>query len=281
MSLVFINDEYVSSEKAMISVFDRGFLFSDSVYEVVQVFEQKLFLFQEHIDRLHRSLKELSIPLPKVDWLNVAKHLLEHQNIDFGGIYIQISRGQQNKRSHAWEGAELKPTVVAFAQELLAIKSKTFKVITYPDLRWQRCDIKTNSLLPNALAMEAAKTAGCGEALLVNEQENVNEASCSNLFIVKNNRIITPALKENILPGITRKFCLDLLTEMNLNYSEEQISKKDLFDANEVWLTSATKDVVPITHIDDQAVNFVETDSVWQKVNKAFKQKKMQSLLTV
>ncbi len=279
MNKVYLNGEYVAPDKATVSVFDRGFLFSDSVYEVVQVCDNKLFLFEEHLVRLKRSLNELGILEPKVDLLDVCKKLLSFAEVEYGGIYIQVSRGVQNKRSHFWEGSRLEPFVVAFLQKLPAPEVKSLKVITQPDLRWQRCDVKSTSLLANVMARNEAAKEFCDEALLVNQHDNVGEGSSTNLFIVINGKIITPPLTENILPGITRDFCLRVIKELGLDFAESVVSKKQLLAADEVWLTSSTKDILPVGEIDGESTSFKFEGSIWEKVFNAVQGNKNKYLI--
>lgn len=263
---------------AKISVFDRGFLFSDSVYEVVHVDTNKLFLFEEHLIRLRRSLCELKIQEPQVDFLKICKELLLLNPIDYGGIYIQVTRGEQKQRSHFWNNKNLTPNLIAFAQAGMRPESKALKAITYPDLRWGRCDIKSTSLLANVLAREEAALKSADEALLINLEGFVNEGSSTNVFIFKKGKVYTPPLSENILAGVTRNFCIETLKEMGIICLEQKILKEDLFLAEEVWITSSTKDVLPIGYIDDQDLNFKAPNSLWEKLYEKFKQRKIKAL---
>jgi D-alanine transaminase len=277
---VFLNGNFVSKKDATISVFDRGFLFSDSVYEVVQVVENKLFLYSEHVARLKRSLGEVEMSDPGINWLEVFSHLIKNNPLKYGGMYIQISRGIQDKRNHFWLGSNITPTTFACLQEMSPPNPKlTLKVITLPDLRWKRCDIKSNSLLPNVMARQEAAKRQCDEALLFDENEFVNEGSSTNYFIVKDKQIITPPVEENILSGVTRNFCIDLFKEQKLNYLEQKIKKQDLFDADEIWITSSTKDVLPVSQIDEKKLNFNYEKSLFKKVSEAFQVKKNKQLI--
>ncbi|MCB0390061.1 MAG: aminotransferase class IV [Bdellovibrionales bacterium] len=276
---VYLDGKLVDHDKATVSIFDRGFLFSDSVYEVIQVCNNKLFLFNEHIERLHRSLKELNIPIPAVDFLQICRNLLKDQEIVYGGIYIQVTRGRQENRSHFWYGQNIKPFVVAFVQASPPNLYKNLKVITYPDLRWQRCDIKSNSLLANVLAREEAAVRASDEALLINESGFINEGSSTNVYMIKQNKVITPPLRENILPGVTRKFCLETLISMGITCEESTLTKQELLTADEIWLSSSTKDVLPVEELDGSKINFNRDKSLWLKLHENFQKRKIDFLI--
>jgi len=277
-SKVFINGKFLDPDQATVSVFDRGFLFSDSVYEVIHVDGNKLFLFEEHIERLKRSLSELDMDFPNYDFLTICQELLKISPVDYGGIYIQVTRGTQQPRSHFWHQKKLLPNVVAFAQSIKRPEKKALKAITYPDLRWGRCDVKSTSLLANVLAREEAAKNSCDEALLVSSSGWVSEGSSTNLFVCRNGVVKTPPLSENILPGVTRKFCLEVLNELAIPYKEEKLSKEELFNSDEVWITSSTKDVLPLESIDGIELKFEMENSLWEQVFNRFKEKKLKSL---
>lgn len=275
---VYLNGEFVDSQLAKVSVFDRGFLFSDSVYEVVHVDSNKLFLFEEHLLRLKRSLFELKISEPKENLLKICRELLSFHPVEYGGIYIQVTRGTQEQRSHFWNNQNLTPNIIAFTQAGKRPDKKALRAITFPDLRWGRCDIKSTSLLANILAREEAALKSADEALLLTEDGFVNEGSSTNVFIFKKGKAYTPPLSANILAGITRRFCIVTLQEMGIECLEEKIRKEDLFSAEEVWITSSTKDVLPIGTIDDQDLSFRVQNSLWEKLYENFKQRKLKAL---
>ena len=277
-SKVFLNGNYVDKSQAMVSIFDRGFLFADSVYEVIQVDGNRLFLFDEHMNRLKRSLLALNIDFPAFNFLQVSRELLNESPLAYGGVYIQVTRGNQNLRSHFWNNQKLKPFVVAFTITGRREAPKTLKAITYPDLRWGRCDIKSTSLLPNILSREEAALKNCDEALLVNSLGFISEGSSSNVFIYREGRVITPPLSENILPGITRQFCLETLNDMGISYEEKKISKEELFRADEVWLSSSTKDVLLVGQIDEIAFKVSPKNSTWAKLYENFQARKIDYL---
>lgn len=274
--IVYLNGDYVAPEKATISVFDRGFLFSDSVYEVIQVCENKLFLFDEHLSRLRRSLKELNISEPALDWLGICKKLLSYENrVELGGIYLQISRGVQGQRSHFWTGQKLNPTVVAFLQILQPSQKKTLKVITYPDFRWGRCDIKSTSLLANVLAREEAARRDCDEAVLEGPDGRVTEGSSTNLFVVKNGSVKTAGLDSNILGGVTRNFCVEILSQLGVRLEEVVPLKSELLSADEVWLTSSTKDLALVTQVNDVIIGSNKKFPIYDLVSSEFQKQKV------
>jgi D-alanine transaminase len=174
-------------------------------------------------------------------------------------------------------GTDLEPTVVAFLQKMKLPSAAGLKVCFYPDLRWKRCDIKSNSLLANVIAREAAQVKGCDEALLEIENGEILEGSSTNYFIVKKNVVYTTPLSEAILPGVTRKFCLQVLQEIGLRVVETSLSRKDILSADEVWISSSTKDIVWVQEVEGHIITH-QPGLLFDKIQKAFSNKKMNSL---
>ena len=218
--IVYVNEQYLTSEEARISIYDRGFLFADAVYEVAAVLDGKLIDVDAHMARLLRSLGELSIPLPVPveELVAIQRALVSRNNLDEGLIYIQISRGVA-KRDFAFPKSA-QPTLVMFSMEK-NIRSDPkamsgLRVLTIPDLRWKRCDIKTVGLLAAVLAKETAVQSGLDDAWLV-QDGFVTEGSSNNAFILTtDNHIITRQLGNEILPGITRRAVIDIARELGL-----------------------------------------------------------------
>lgn len=275
MGFVYFNGEIMESDRAHISILDRGFLFADGVYEVIPAFKGRFFKFDEHVERLKRSLSEIQISTPKVSWKGVAESLIEKNQLngkeDFS-LYIQVTRGAMELRDHLFS-KQLHPTVVMFLQKIQCLEesvlSKGFKVITLPDNRWGRCDIKSVSLLPNVLNKQKAHHKGALECILIKEDE-VTEGSASNVFIIKDNVVYTPPKSHKILGGITRLVVLQVVKSLGYLVKEEKISIQDLLSADEVWISSSTKNIAPIIQVDEQIIAKGEVGPVWKKVYPQF-----------
>ena len=218
MSIVFLNHAYLPAEEAKISPMDRGFLFGDSIYEVLPSYNGEIIGFNLHINRLNRNMSAIGIRLewPHDEWMKVCKALLEKNGLGNLGIYLQVSRGTAPVRSHAYT-KDIDPTVFAFSFEInpeqSASKSKVtpYKVATSLDLRWARCQIKSTALLGNVMHFQHGHQKGFNETLLYNDHNELTEGSTCNAYIVKNGVISTPSLDNHVLPGVTRHILLDLL----------------------------------------------------------------------
>lgn len=278
MNQVYLNGEFLPAEQAKISPMDRGFLFGDGVYEVIPSYNGKMVGFEPHINRLNNGLKELKILLSTQlqDWRTLCEKLLSLNSSGNLGIYIQVSRGADTKRSHAYPQG-ISPTVFAFTFEIPAApvadinNARTAKVITTTDRRWQRCHIKSTSLLGNVMHYQQGVEHSANETLLFDQSDYLTEASSSNVFIVKNRHIVTPPLSTALLPGITRQLILDIL-RMRSEYrvSEAQISKTDVLNADEVWLTSSSKELMPVIQVDDTLINSGIPGEIWQQAQALY-----------
>lgn len=273
MEIVYLDGAFLSADQAKVSVFDRGFLFGDSVYEVIPFYQGVGFRLEEHLARLAHSLDALQIP--HSDNLNEVLNKLVAQN---GGgnmsVYVQITRGNAGKRSHAVT-ADITPTVFACCQPIAPIYEtgpemvEGARVIVTDDLRWQRCDIKANGLLANILAMRQAHEAGAAEALLQKEGW-INEGSSSNVFIVEQGHVITPPLHKGILSGTTRALVLELAQQHGVQVTESNISYERLIGADEVWITSSTRGVLPVTTVDEYLIAGGQKGPLWLQIFQLF-----------
>ncbi|EKD77087.1 MAG: hypothetical protein ACD_42C00484G0002 [uncultured bacterium] len=281
MNIVYLNGEYLPQEKATISIMDRGFLFGDGVYEVVPVFNGKFFGFDKHMQRMEKSLSaiEISNPHTILEWETIFKTLLKKNNIANGNFscYCQITRGAEITRSHTFSDT-IKPTVVAF---ITSFKSKSidelekgFAAITQDDSRHQNCHIKAINLLPNILLMQKAKRFGAIEAILIRDDE-IQECTSSNIFIVKNNELFTPPLTHHILSGVTRDLILAVAKENKIICHEIRITPEMLKNADEVFVTGSVKEVCPITTIDNHPVGNGKTGPVWKKIVTLYEKQKV------
>jgi len=258
---VYVNGEYLPETEAKVSIFDRGFLMADAVYEVTSVLGGKLIDFDGHAVRLERSLNELDIenPISKADLLEIHRELVRLNDITDGMIYLQISRGAPNDRDFVFPDPETtKPTVVLFTQNKPGLANspvaKTgIKVISIQDIRWGRRDIKTVQLLYPSMGKMMAKKAGCDDAWMV-EDGFVTEGTSNNAYIIKGNKIITRALSNDILHGITRAAVLRFAQEAQMEVEERNFTITEAQDADEAFITSASTFVMPVVEIDGAAV---------------------------
>lgn len=256
--IVFVNGEYLPEDQARISIFDRGFLMADGVYEVTSILDGKLIDFPGHVARLARSLSELQMPAPMDDDALLAMHreLARLNQIDEGLVYLQVTRGNPGDRDFVFpDPAKVAPTIVAFTQTKPGLATggaaaeKGWRVITVDDLRWARRDIKTVQLLYPSMAKMAAKAAGADDAWMV-EEGFVTEGSSNNAWIVKDGKLITRARTQEILHGITRGAVIRLAAEVQLEVEERPFTPAEVQAADEAFITSATAFVQPVVQID-------------------------------
>lgn len=260
MRTVYVNGEYVPEDQATVSVFDRGFLMADGVYEVVSVLGGKLIDFAGHMVRLKRSLSELSIGNPLSDdaFLDAHRDLVARNAITDGLVYLQVTRGNPGDRDFAYPAADLPPTVVMFTQSkpglARAPAAKTgWKVISVEDLRWGRRDIKTVQLLYPSMAKMEAKARGADDAWLV-QDGCVTEGTSNNAYIVRGNTIVTRELSHDILHGITRAAVLRCASEAQMQVEERSFTIAEAQAADEAFVTSASAFVMPVVAIDGAPV---------------------------
>ena len=257
-NLVYLNNKYIPFKDAKIPIEDRGFQFSDSVYEVVKVINKKILDFNFHMRRLKFSTTELKFNF-KVNSILLKKifeNLIIKNKLSNGIIYFQITRGVQS-REHAYR-KNLKPNIIIYtAKKKFNLPNKNykgFKAITYPDIRWGRPDIKTTSLLANIIASTEAKKNGAYETILV-KGKKITEASHSNVWIVKGNKIITHPANKEILKGVTRTVLINTINSLGLKLTEKEFSLKELYKSDEVFITSSGSLVTPIIQIDSIKIN--------------------------
>jgi D-alanine transaminase len=257
--IVFVNGAYVPEEEARVSVFDRGFLMADGVYEVTSVLGGKLIDFEGHTARLRRSLSELEMASPATDeeLLAIHRELVARNGIADGLVYLQVTRGATD-RDFAYPDASVPPTLVLFTQEKpqlvdSPLAARGMAVISIPDLRWKRRDIKTVQLLYPSMGKMMAKAAGADDAWMV-EEGVVTEGTSNNAYIVKGNTLVTRQLGPEILSGITRAAVLRLAQEAQLRVEERAFTIQEAQAADEAFITSATTFVTPVVRIDGQDV---------------------------
>lgn len=256
--IVYVNGEYLPEEEARISIFDRGFIFGDGIYEVSAVLGGKLVDCDAHLARLERSCGEIRLDLPwsRAELIAIHEELIKRNTIDEGGIYLQVSRGAAD-RDFAFP-KDVAPTLVMFSQARnlsQAPAAKTgIKVVSCPDLRWARRDIKSVNLLAPVLAKQFAAESGAQEAWLV-EDGVVTEGASSTAWIVKGKTLISRPLSNKVLPGITRKAVLAFLAETGFKFEERTFTLDEALDAEEAFITSANSFVMPVVSIDGHTIH--------------------------
>ena len=284
MASVFLNGEFMPMAEAKISPMDRGFLFGDGIYEVIPSYAGKCIGLLPHLQRMQAGLQAIGMPLPMdiEAFKTVITRLISDNGSGNLGIYIHVSRGADIKRSHAFP-LNVPQTVFAFAFEIpsepVADKSivKGFRVISTEDLRWKRCQVKSTSLLGNVMHFQQGQDAGVNETILFNKDGFLTEASACNVFMVKDNIIFTPPLDNQLLPGITRQLLLDMLKrDANLQVSERAVHMDELRVADEIWLTSSSKEIAPVIELDGQPVGNGEIGDMWLAAQRLFSQHKYQ-----
>jgi D-alanine transaminase len=258
---VYVNGQYLPEEDAKVSIFDRGFLMADGVYEVTSVLGGKLIDFDSHFVRLERSLSELDMPSPmsKEDLLDVHRELISYNGVNEGMIYLQITRGAPDDRDFVFPDPETTPqTIVLFTQNKPGLANspaakKGLKVISIEDMRWGRRDIKTVQLLYPSMGKMMAKKVGADDAWMVQDGA-VTEGTSNNAYIVKDGQIITRALSNDILHGITRSAVLRFAEEAQMEVVERNFSIQEAQQADEAFITSASMFVMPVVEIDQQTL---------------------------
>lgn len=274
--IVYLNGEFLSKEEAKISPNDRGFIFADGVYEVVKYYNGKAFRFVDHLERLEKSLSEIEIEYNELNELqNIFSELLSKNELlnSQAGVYLQISRGEHIRIHHFPE--KITPTVYAFAFDLPSSKENLengIKVITHEDIRWQRCDIKSVSLLPNTMLFNKAVKVGAGECLLI-RNGTVTEATHSSVLGVKNGIVITRPLSNLILPGITRKVILEICSENNISVEEREFTEKELLELDEIIIAGTGSEITPVIQVNDTIIGNNQPGNITRLIQQKFFEK--------
>tara|TARA_R110002049_G_scaffold117332_4_gene270750 strand:+ start:10174 stop:11034 length:861 start_codon:yes stop_codon:yes gene_type:complete len=261
MRTVYVNGEYLPEDQAKVSIFDRGFLMADGVYEVTSVLDGKLIAFDGHIERLGRSMRELDMRAPVTDaeLLEIHRELVRLNEIEEGLIYLQVTRGSDGDRDFAFPNPETtQPTLVLFTQSKPGLSNSPaaqtgIRVISIDDIRWGRRDIKTVQLLYPSMGKMMAKKAGVEDAWMV-EDGFVTEGTSNNAYIVKDGKIITRALSSDILHGITRAAVLELARQAQMQVEERNFTIEEAMQADEAFVTSASAFVTPVVEIDGATI---------------------------
>jgi D-alanine transaminase len=282
---VYVNGSYLPETEATVSIFDRGFLFADGVYEVTSVLGGKLIDFDGHAKRLERSLSELEMAMPMDSdaLLEVHRELVRLNEIDEGLIYLQITRGSDGDRDFVYPAADTPPTIVLFTQAKPGLAQapaaqKGIKVVSIEDQRWGRRDIKTVQLLYPSMGKMMAKAAGADDAWMI-EDGTVTEGTSNNAYIVKGNTIITRQLSNDILHGITRAAVLRFAREAQMTVEERPFTIEEAQDADEAFITSASTFVMPVVEIDGQVLGAGAPGGVSSRLREIYLEESLKSAI--
>lgn len=273
--ICYFNEQFLNLSEIKLSPLDRGFLFADGVYESIRTYNKRLFRYEDHLERLKRSLKETRIEFSNLDAIeNIIYELMTKNDIEDEALaYLQITRGTAFPRTHSFPKEKTSPTVfisVQVLKESTEEQTNGVKVILQEDVRWLRCDVKSISLLPVVLASQKATEENAAEAILVRDGM-ITEGTHTNFFAIKNETVYTAPKSRLILEGITRKAVLELCYKFKIDYREEFIYKDDLKSFEEFFITSTTKEITPVTSIDYWIVNNGEPGKVTKSFQSLFK----------
>lgn len=275
---VYLNGDFLPLVDAKISPMDRGFLFGDGIYEVIPSYDGRLVGFGPHLARMSDGLASLEIDpgMTESDWRAIAHELIARNGAGNIALYFHVSRGADTRRDHAYP-QDIAPTLYAFAFPIppapVADKTRAarFRVNSAEDMRWKRCNIKSTALLGNVMHYQQGHASGSDETILHNAQGEVTEAAACNVFAVSGRNVATPELDEQKLPGITRQMLLDILRRhTDLEVEERIVTLSELRTADEVWLTSSSKEVVPVVALDGMPVGDGEVGDVWLTAQTAY-----------
>jgi D-alanine transaminase len=277
MDLVYLNGDYVAAASACIPVLDRGFMFGDGVYEVMPVYSGKIFRVEEHLQRLQRSLEAVDMHCPQCeqDLPSICSHLIENNIQQHDGfIYLQITRGVMQLRDQAYS-RDMQPTVLVMCQAFdypsQSRDTQGIRAITLEDNRWLDCHIKSINLLPNVLLRQQAIDAGAAEAILIRDDLAI-EGTASNLFVVKDEVIYTPPKSRFMLGGVTREVVIELCNEHRLLVREMPVTEDELHDADEIWMTSSTREIMPVTTLNQHKVGKGVPGPMWLQVIELYQE---------
>jgi len=275
---VFLNGNFIAKEEAKISPMDRGFLFGDGIYEVIPCYQQKPVGLNLHLQRMNKGLAEIGMAYRAdvSEWTLIINKIIAQFDSQAVAVYIHVSRGTDEKRFHAYPKS-IAPTIFAYGFEIAPSVSpnrdtaKGFEVVTVEDLRWQRCHIKSTSLLGNVMHFQQGQDVGKDEVIMYNKAGNITEAAACNVFVVKNRVIMTPKLDHQLLPGITRNILLASLARSGgFHIREQDIPLAVLHSADEVWITSSSKEVGAVVKVDERVLGNGKPGPMWLAAQEAY-----------
>lgn len=270
MSTVYLNRKFLPIEQASISPLDRGFLFGDGIYEFIPTYSGKAIGLNYHLERLELGLENIQINLGKVDWIGIISELLNKNKKGNIGVYIHVSRGADKKRTHNFP-TNVNPTIFLMTQKIAPLVeadrtlAKGFAIVSSKDRRWDNCHIKSTSLLGNVLHFQHGFENNVDETLLYNDKNELTECSACNVFIVQGNQISTPILDHQILPGITRRLIINAIaSDSRFCIKERIVTLEEAILADELWITSSTKQIAPVVTLDGQPIGCGKVGPVWE-----------------
>ncbi|MDH5534667.1 MAG: D-amino acid aminotransferase [Betaproteobacteria bacterium] len=273
--IVHLNGEFMPLESARVPVLDRGFIFGDGVYEVIPVYSRHPFRLPEHLRRLQNSLDSIRLknPLTDADWTALTREIVARNQGEDQSVYLQVTRGVA-KRDHAFP-KDVKPTVFMMSSPLSTPSREQIEngvaTISAADFRWYKCDVKSVALLGNCLLRQMAQDVGCIETLLFRDGY-LTEASASNVFIVKGGVLLAPPKSHLMLPGITYDVVLELVAANGMPYQVGAISEQEVRTAEEIWLTSSTKEVLAATTLDGKPVGSGKPGPVFRRIHTLYQE---------
>lgn len=272
--MIYLNGKYVPLEEAVIPVMDRGFLFGDGVYEVIPAYSRRLFRLHEHLERLQHSLDGIRLQNPHTaeEWEEILRKLIAANESADQSLYLHISRGVAPVRDHAFP-AKMTPTVFVMSTPLPTPpkewREQGVAAVTADDNRWLRCDIKATSLLPNVLLRQLSVDAGAAETILLRD-EVLTEGSASSIFVVWEDILMVTPKSRMVLPGTTYDVVLELAQAEGMKVEVREVSEYELRTANEVWLASATKEILPVTHLDGRPVGDGKPGPLYKRIDALY-----------
>jgi D-alanine transaminase len=273
--IVYLNGEFMPLENARVPVLDRGFIFGDGVYEVIPVYSRRPFRLAEHLARLRRSLEavRLEAPLADAEWIRLVQQIIERNPAEDQAVYLQVTRGVA-RRDHAFPKAVV-PTVFMMSNPLVTpsrdLVEKGGSAVTATDFRWLRCDVKVTSLLANCLLRQRSVDAGADEVVMFRDGY-LTEASSSNVFAVRAGVLLAPPKNHLVLPGITYDVVLELAAATKVPVEVREISEDEVRSADELWLTSSSKEVLAVTTLDGRPVGSGKPGPVFRIIYGAFQE---------
>lgn len=276
-AICYLNGDYLPLDEACVPVLDRGFIFGDGVYEVIPVYAGRPFRLDHHLQRLNDSLNNiyLSNPLNDDEWQQILREVITRNGDGDQSLYLQITRGVA-KRDHGFP-AEARPTIFVMSNPFKPIDTRLLEegvgAIILDDIRWQYCHIKSIALLPNILLRQQALDAGAAEAILI-KQDKITEGAASNVFVVLDGILLTPPKDECLLPGITRDLVVELAEQHGIACEQREIRRDELLRAEEVWVTSSTREILPVTHLDGKPVGNGRPGPLWEKMYRIYQEYK-------
>jgi D-alanine transaminase len=273
--IVYLNGEFMPLAEARVPVLDRGFIFGDGVYEVIPVYSRRPFRLAEHLRRLQNSLDGVRIanPLADAEWTRLINEIIARNDGDDQSVYLQVTRGVA-KRDHAFP-KDAKQTVFLMSNPLTTPPAAQIEdgvaAISASDFRWLKCDVKSVSLLGNCLLKQMAVDAGVAETLLFRDGK-LTEASSCNVFVVKNGVLLAPPKNNLVLPGITYDVVLEIAQAREFEFEVREISEAETRDADEIWITSSTKEVLAVTSLDGKTIGDGKPGALFQRMHALYQE---------